>query len=98
MKQITKTEPQIYGDFITQNSPPEWGDVSKAIGYDLRMHLLIKEQNYQCAYTELRVEPEDTHIDHFRKQSLFQRLKFDWNNLLASCNSEAYGAKYKDKS
>jgi uncharacterized protein (TIGR02646 family) len=97
MKPISKKEPPFYRDFIKQNSPTEWSDVSLSIGYELRMLMLMEEQNYQCAYTEIRVEPEDSHIDHFRKQSLFQNLIFDWNNLLVSCNSEAYGAKCKDK-
>ena len=97
MKHIAKQEPQIYRDLIEKHSPAEWGGVSQAIGYDLRMHMLMEEQNCQCAYTELHLEPEDAHIDHFRKQSLFQSLKFDWNNLLTSCNCEAYGAKCKDR-
>lgn len=97
MKQIVKNEPQAYQDFIRQNLPSEWEEVSLAIGDELRRYLLMEEQHYQCAYTELRVEPENTHIDHFEKQSLFRNSKFDWNNLLASCNSEKYGAKYKDK-
>lgn len=97
MKQISKQEPKFYQDFIRKKLPTEWRDVSLSIGYELRMFMLMEEQNYQCAYTEIRVEPEDTHIDHFRKQSLFPNMRFDWNNLLASGNSEAYGARYKDK-
>ncbi len=97
MKQISKQEPQLYQDFIRQNLPTKWNDVSLSIGYELRMHILMEEQNYQCAYTEIRIEPEDSHIDHFRKQSLFPNMRFDWNNLLVSGNSEVYGAKCKDK-
>ncbi|WP_069471644.1 hypothetical protein [Candidatus Marithrix sp. Canyon 246] len=97
MKQISKQEPQLYQDFIRQNLPTKWNYVSLSIGYELRMHILMEEQNYQCAYTEIHIEPEDSHIDHFRKQSLFPDMRFDWNNLLVSGNSEAYGAKCKDK-
>jgi len=59
--------------------------------------MLKEEQNSQCAYTEIHLGPENSHIDHFRKQSLFPKLIFEWNNLLTSCNNEYYGAKFKDK-
>ena len=72
MKHIAKQEPQIYRDFIEKHSPAEWGDVSQVIGYDLSMHMLMEEQNCQCAYPELHVEPESAHIDHFRKKACFK--------------------------
>jgi len=59
--------------------------------------MLREEQNFQCAYTEIHLDPEDSHVDRFRKQSLFPKSVFEWNNLLTACNSEYYGAKFKDK-
>jgi len=96
VKQISKKAPQFYRDFVRKNSPTEWSDVSLSIGYELRMLMLMEEQNYQCAYTEIRVEPEDSHIDHFRKQSLFQNLIFDWNNLLVQ-EGESFRTTQKSK-
>lgn len=97
MKQIAKQEPQFFREFVEQNSPQLWEEISRKIGHDVRTYMLKKEQNFQCAYTETRVEPENSHIDHFKKQSLYTNLIFEWDNLLTSCNNEAYGAKYKDK-
>ncbi|MDM8549756.1 retron system putative HNH endonuclease [Desulfobacterales bacterium HSG2] len=70
--------------------------MSEKIGYDVREYMLKEEQNFQCAYTEIHIDPENSHVDHFRKQSLFPKSVFEWNNLLASCNNEYYGAKFKD--
>lgn len=58
----------------------------------------ISEQNFQCAYTEIDIEENgnSSHIDHFRKQSMFPNLRFEWSNLFTSTNNEYYGAKYKD--
>lgn len=73
------------------------GELSSEIRKNIRDYMLKKEQNFRCAYTETRIEPENSHIDHFKKQSLFSNLIFAWDNLLARCNSEGYGAKFKDK-
>jgi len=59
--------------------------------------MLKEEQNSQCAYTEIRLSPGSSHVDHFRKQSLFPTLILKWNNLFTSCNSDCYGAKFKDR-
>ena len=47
------------------------------------------------AYTEEPISPK-SHIDHYRKRSLFPELTFEWNNLFVDGLSEHYGAKYKD--
>jgi uncharacterized protein (TIGR02646 family) len=64
---------------------------------DLRASLL-KEQGYICCYCMRRIaEPtaQKMVIEHFKPQSLYPELQFDYNNLLASCQgnegaSEAY--------
>jgi len=99
MKNIIKLEPTEFRQFIEKNNPQTWGEVSTEIGDNLRKYMLRHEQNFQCAYTEIRIENDSTvsHIDHFHKQSMFPKKRFLWNNLLTSCNSEFYGAKFKDK-
>ncbi len=112
MKQIRKVEPQFFKDYVNNSKPANCGILSRDIGNDVRTYMLSgmtpdseenipSEQNYQCAYTELDIEPEGniSHVDHFRKQSMFQshRYIFDWNNLFTACNNENIGAKYKDK-
>jgi len=39
---------------------------------------------------------EKRHIDHFRKRNMFPEHTFNWDNLVAACNDEDFGAKYKD--
>jgi uncharacterized protein (TIGR02646 family) len=97
MKQINKIEPVFYSNFIRSNKPVEWNDIAQ-IRPDIRAYMLISEQNCQCAYTEIDIEDDNysSHIDHFKKQSMFPTLKFDWTNLFTSTNSEYFGAKYKD--
>ena len=111
MKRINKKEPVFFSEFIRKKKPVEWDEVSCAIGKDIRTYILsgskpeskkeqnnFSEQNFQCAYTETDIEPKSasSHIDHFRKQSIFPSLKFSWSNLLVSTNNESFGAKYKD--
>jgi len=97
MKKIDKIEPDFYQKYTSRNRPESWNQMSFDIGFDMRTYMLLEEQNFQCAYTEIRIEPEQSHIDHFKKKSLFPHLTFYWNNLLTSSNYDFYGARFKDK-
>ena len=74
MKMVSKLEPVFYQDYISRNKPGTWKQLSFDIGFDMRTYMLMKEQNFQCAYTEIRLEPEKSHIDHFKKKSLYPNL------------------------
>jgi len=110
MKRINKREPMFYSTFIRRNHPVEWDDVAE-IRDNIRTYMLsglvpdetieqntVSEQNFQCAYTEIDIEENgnSSHIDHFRKQSMFPNLRFEWSNLFTSTNNEYFGAKHKD--
>ncbi|MEA3452264.1 MAG: retron system putative HNH endonuclease [Bacteroidota bacterium] len=108
MKRINKKEPVFFTNFIRKNNPTEWNNIAE-IRNDMRIYMLsglvpdegieqntISEQNFQCAYTEIDIEEDSSHIDHYRKQSLFPKFRFKWNNLYTACNNRYYGAKYKD--
>ena len=97
MKKIDKNKPDLFRNYLKKINPKKWAILSKAIGYDIRSYMLAEEQNCQCAYTEIRLSPGSSHVDHFRKQSLFPTLILKWNNLFTSCNSDCYGAKFKDR-
>jgi len=113
MKQIFKREPLFYTNFISKKSPMVWADIAE-ISFFIRIYILSgivplehlepnqlsSEQNFQCAYTEVDIDETNysSHIDHFRKQSLFPGYKFAWTNLFISTNNEYYGAKFKDNS
>lgn len=56
------------------------------------------EQASVCAYTELPLDTEKmtVHLDHYRKKSIYQELRFDWRNLFAAIKDNRFGADYKD--
>ncbi len=103
MKRIIKKEPEFFRSYIQERNPNDWASISKVIGFDIRTYILHgdesdSEQNNQCAYTEIAIKPDSnsSHIDHYLKQSLYSNMIFNWDNLFVACNSELYGAKYKD--
>lgn len=97
MKLIVKgSVPDFFVKFIAQQKPKTWNELN-SIRKELRQHIL-EEQGNCCAYTEVRLNGEEScHIDHYCTRNLFPERTFDYNNLLVSCNSEEYAAKYKDK-
>lgn len=101
MRRIIKGNPT--NEFVTfreVNPGATWEDFhhdAHEVFIAARDIILINEQNCYCGYTEIRIDNEwDCHLDHYRKRSLFGALTFDWNNLIASCNDDEYGARYKD--
>jgi len=109
MKKINKQEPAFFSEFFQKYKPKIWDDIAN-IREEMRAYMLSglsndpnteehNEQNYQCAYTEKRIDSDNTssHIDHFKKRNDFPQQVCEWSNLFAACNSEDYGAKYKDK-
>ena len=96
MRKLDKGQPlQSFVDFVRKNNPKEWGE-AKDVSREWREHILRQEQHGLSGYTESPVTLDGSHIDHFRKQSLFNTLVFDWNNYVVDSKDEAYGAKYKD--
>lgn len=98
MQRISKgNPPAFFSDFIKKEKPKDWNDVAP-IREKLREYILENEQKGFCAYTEIKIQgSRNCHIDHFHTRNLFPTETFAYNNLLVSCNSEEYGAKYKDK-
>lgn len=98
MRKVNKENvPAFFSDFIKKENPEDWTDIAP-IRERLRKYILDNEQQGYCAYTEVRIiKDESCHIDHFRTRNLYPQKTFEYRNLLVSCNSEDYGAKYKDK-
>lgn len=98
MQKINKgNPPAFFSDFIKKSKPKDWNDIAP-IREQLRKYILENEQKGCCVYTEIKIEKDkNCHIDHFHTRNLFKNETFAYNNLLVSCNSEKYGAKYKDK-
>lgn len=100
MKKINKTEPPGYFvNFVRRNNPNSWSDCLEIIS-DLRKHILIEEQNEQCAYCEsgITFKSSKSHIDHYKRKAghLFPELVCSYENLLVSCNNPYRCARHKD--
>lgn len=98
MKDITKTEPAFYTEFVKKNNPVHWDDIAP-IREQLREHMLSNEQNNLCAYTELSLQSNNSssHVDHFKRQGLFPTERFNYTNLFTADKHPEYGAAHKDK-
>lgn len=98
MKKINKGTPyDVFDKFVKKNNPTKWEEI-KNITYDMRLYMLCNEQDCLCGYSEIPLEAENTssHIDHFVKQDINNKMIFDWNNLVVSTVDEDFGGKYKD--
>lgn len=99
MRKINKGNPiQEFSDFVSANHPAQWDQLDYSVRIKTREHILIKEQNYICGYTELPIDINNTssHIDHYKKRNLYPNLCFSWNNLIVASNDDDFGARYKD--
>jgi len=97
MRKIDKGAPMpSFTEFVNQHHPTKWED-AKSVSHLWREYILEFEQHRLSGYTEEPVRLDSSHIDHFRKQSLFNALVFNWNNYIVDSNNETYGAKYKDR-
>ena len=96
MRKINKGAPiPSFTEFVRRHHPARWEDANAVRG-TWRDYILEYEQHRLSGYTEEPVRFDSSHIDHFRKQSLFSTLIFDWNNYIVDSLDETYGAKYKD--
>ena len=84
-----------------QNEPVEFSEWKKTIDTpgnsgqwdDFRqpekgivLQSLLGEQGFVCCYCEQKVSPTDSHIEHLKPQQFFPEERFDYLNILASCN------------
>lgn len=98
MRKINKGEPiSSFTEFVNSHHPTRWED-AKDVSRTWREYILEYEQYQLSGYTEEPLRAAKSHIDHFRKRSLFNTIAFifDWNNLIVDSINETYGAKHKD--
>lgn len=89
-----------FNDWASRKGFREWEDFSgveeyKDAYWQLKMHIAVNEQDCLSAYTELPLS-DSTHIDHFRKRSLYSQLTFEYYNMLVDDRNDNYGACHKD--
>ena len=99
MRRINKGVP--FDDFVKyldKHKPSKWEELNGELRYNMRLHILLYEQDCLCGYSEIPLDEENTssHIDHFVKRDYDHSKIFDWDNLVVSAIDEDYGGKYKD--
>lgn len=99
MRHITKTEePQSLTSFRKKGNT-SWSDIhqagNKAVYADCLAQCL-KDQNGLCGYTEIRMDDDNRHIDHYIKRDVDASLTFCWTNMVAAVKASRYGANWKD--
>ena len=94
MKHIIKEpEPEFFVKWKhgeSEDWKPSWKalDGERGVKSQLRKTLL-KEQGYICCYCTMRINGENTHIEHFIPRSDLEKgseLELEYVNLLASCD------------
>lgn len=97
MRKTDKGAPIVsFTEFVRTHRPVKWED-AKDVSRVWREYILEYEQHRLSGYTEEPLRLDDSHIDHFRKQSLFNALIFNWDNYIVDKKNDTYGARYKDK-
>lgn len=96
MRKLDKGAPILsFTEFVSKHHPTKWEE-AKDVSHLWREYILDYEQHWLSGYTEEPIRLDNSHIDHFRKQSLFNSLVFDWRNFIVDSKNETYGAKHKD--
>ena len=93
MRCIVKGEvPEAFAQWKARNSAKsDWSSFSKPqsqsyVIYQKLRHSLISEQKHQCCYCEVVLKKEgDAHVEHLKDQGHHPDERFNFSNLLASC-------------
>lgn len=99
MRKINKDTPlEQFTEFVKKKKPSIWDDLPPNLRFDMRMHMLVFEQDCLCGYSEIPLteESNSSHIDHFVKRDDDNKKTFDWDNMIVSTVDEDFGGKYKD--
>lgn len=85
-------EPDFFRDFKRKNKQKinNWDDMNDyfEIKKELRLYMLIEEQNLFCPYCEGMINTEEEgSIEHIKPKDRFKDLILEYNNLITSCKS-----------
>lgn len=88
MRYIPKKEiPKCFKEhsFLPENN---WNIFKNPCKKKVKKTILEKEQNWLCAYCEIKVSLDESHIEHIKPKSDYKELKFDYHNFIVSCNGK----------
>lgn len=99
MRKIFKSpEPQSLSDFNSVHYT-DWKQIHERGNqhvYEDCMTQCLFDQNGLCGYSEVRLNEDNQHIDHYVKRNLDPRLTFAWTNMVAAAKDSKFGADWKD--
>lgn len=100
MRKIQKSlEPQSLSDFNMEGHT-NWKQIHEQGTqhvYDDCMTQCLLDQNGLCGYSEIRLDEDNQHIDHYVKRNIDPRLTFVWTNMVAAAKDSRFGADWKDE-
>ena len=67
---------------------PSWKRFGKTAAKRQLLETLLKEQGYICCYCGIAVDKGNCHIEHFKPQGKYKTARFDYFNLMVSCQGE----------
>lgn len=72
---------------VREDCQPKWKYLKKEVK-EAVMSSLLEEQGEICCYCCRDVSFSDRHIEHFRPQEKFKARRFDYRNMLVSCQAD----------
>ncbi len=99
MKHIVKgDEPESFQHWKHQNPTANWNDFSGSEVYQELRNRLIEQQEKLCCYCEIALKQNtDAHVEHLKDRQNYPQEKFDFRNLLASCQHNDCCGHEKDR-
>jgi uncharacterized protein (TIGR02646 family) len=90
MKYIRKNSPPTnFQKWKLKNKKERWESLTNPLKGQVRGSLML-EQGYICCYCGQEINVNTSHIEHLKPKSSYPKFRFDYNNLLASCQPESY--------
>lgn len=94
MFKVNKTnEPQFFKDYKRKNNPKNWKDFSFEIKRQLKEYMFENEYQYKneegsyCPYCELKINLENSQIEHIYPKDKFPEKLTEYSNYLVACIS-----------
>lgn len=88
MKHVTKgPSPKVFEAWKNQASD-EWQPSYKQLANPEKLDVhssLLAEQGWVCCYCGRAIDVQDSHIEHFRPQSVYAALELNFDNMHVSC-------------
>lgn len=105
MFKVNKTEePQFFKDYKKRNNPKSWKDFSYDIKRQLKEYMLENEYEYKneegsyCPYCELKINLENSQIEHIYPKDKFPEKLMEYSNYLVACISSVTCGQNKGNS